>query len=164
LHTCQGTCSVLCEDDLVGSIRLYIKLIKKFCPGLEKLTICASLHEFAWPHADPEGLQTEHEAVLSLLENEIREIDSLKELIVLGAGDHILEIAKEACKWFSERDRQRIIRVIKKEQAKAVLKEGGNSGTGCEFCGEGHSWAECYNLCDCGEYGHLLKDCSRFII
>ena len=101
IHSCSSdTCGERpwCDDDLVGSLRLYAPFIKRFCIGLEKLTIFAGKDR---DHMQPLSSYTCEEALLGLLNNEIRQIDSPKELVVLDEdGERSLPVAKKTTTWF----------------------------------------------------------------
>lgn len=100
--------------------------------------------------------------MLPFLENEIREIESLKKLVVVGVGVDV-SFADATVKWIAERNRQNI-REMTAFNSKFVLLAPVNRDWVCEFCKEeGHLWVDCYNLCSfCGAYGHLHEDCIRW--
>jgi hypothetical protein len=112
LYTCRSDICGPCDDGVVGSIRLYIPFIKKFCTGLEKLTISVEedklIQNSPWV-VDPNGPQTSEEALAWHIYSDIREIQSLKELMVLDGSfddEPPIDDAEDAVKWFKERTRQ----------------------------------------------------------
>jgi hypothetical protein len=97
LHICHRVESTFpciykpCDYSIVDSLRIYIPFIRKFCTGLEKLTLI--VEEDNWAKKNPQdiiddGFPKDREATLRpVLEEEIPQIDSLKELIVLGSRE-----------------------------------------------------------------------------
>jgi hypothetical protein len=117
LHLCEIDCGDgfrQCDDDLILSIRLYIPFIKKFCTGLEKLTLYVErddvpiLNMAFYPEDTP---LTEEEAMMPLLEKDVRDISTLKEIAVLRGGYDLvknnwnLDFVEPAMQWFKERTR-----------------------------------------------------------
>jgi hypothetical protein len=168
LHTCYpdiyGT--EPCDDDLVGSIRLHIPFIKWFCTGREKLTIIATTKQKIQSFArlsDPNGPQTCEEALAELLSNDLREIPSLKEPVVLDssfANEPSIGHAEDAIQWFQKRSKQRAREATEMEWAKRSEGKGKEDEGPCGFYGDGHIWVHCHNLCNFyGHFGHFRKNC-----
>jgi len=58
--------------------------------------------------------------------------------------------------WFRERTVRRAHKKLVADLAEHQAALVRQSKVHCGFCGEGHIWAECYNLCNfCGGFGHL---------
>ncbi|KAG0645690.1 hypothetical protein D0Z07_8632 [Hyphodiscus hymeniophilus] len=167
IHCCL-TCECKgCDDDLVGSVRVYIPFLIQLCTNLESLTLVV-FEDITFkrkPHdlVDGRAHNTE-QAVLPLLE-EIRSIPSLKKLkVLLHAGSDVADadFAAPTVQWLAERavQKSRNARSAElKEQAALVAA----ANLHCGFCGEGHTWPECYNLCDfCGAFGHFRSSCEAW--
>jgi len=173
LHLCSVDClgSEACDDDLVWSLQLYIPFIQKFCTAVEKLTLCVDedVQLATNMHLYPPGHPlTYEEALLPLLCNGIREIESLKEIAIIHGGwspedNNIdLRVFKPAELWFQKRTRKRAYNAVKELRSKLEAAEAAKNNTKptCEFCSEDHIWAKCHNLCNfCGEFGHLRRTC-----
>ncbi len=143
---------------------LYIPLIVEFCPHLESLVIIVFEDNICQNDPGCVTWETRDQALLRVLE-EVRKIPSLKVLEVFDDSDHTntLPIADETVEWLNNRsaERERRLRQDKWEDER-VQKQLGETKVECDFCGEGHVWTECYNLCNfCGEYGHKRQDCLR---
>ena len=111
---------------------------------------------------NPDGPFNEDDALIGLLENESREIDSLTELLVLaGEEEWPVDIAEETEDWFSDRTRQRAFEAAELVRQKSKDSETKKDDIKCDFCGYENIWAEYYNLCNfCGRYGHLRRACT----
>ncbi|KAL2065549.1 hypothetical protein VTL71DRAFT_3219 [Oculimacula yallundae] len=150
LHTCYTgpNCFKECCVDLVMYLRFYIPFIKIFCPN--------------W---HPEGRpKSQEEAMLPFFLDDVRKLSSLKNLQVIDEDtDECPEFAHPTVDWFKDRaaekareDRRGYFRM---QILEAKAKE---ENIHCGFCGEGHVWANCYNLCKfCGEFGHFSKTCPN---
>lgn len=182
LHTCPAddNCED-CEQNLVSNLRVYIPFFKIFCPNLRKLfiTVWPDIHQDAGQNGNP---ATSEEAMLPLLENELRTITSLNGLIVeeIVDGDEDHEFLSKSAYWATETSQfiaKQSVERIKKERIEegqrlklqaeateaAILKVVPKLS--CEFCGENHIWPECHNLCPvCGEFGHKRKTCPHWKI
>lgn len=165
-HSCSSKyCNKPSVEKFIPSICFYIPFIKRFCTGLEKLVLHAeedSLVCEEGPVAPQDVVPATHaEAMIPLLENEIRTISTLKELEIRGSND--LSFAEPTITWLQERYARRIREALKREEEEKNLAEVVRSANiHCGFCGEGHVWAECHNLCNfCGGYGHFRKSCPR---
>lgn len=121
-------------------------------------------------HPVDEGMPATREDVLKpIFEKELRVIPSLNKLEVVGNVEwerEGLEFADETIAWFEDRERHRILRELEAEKAKQQEKIAGGVETAgevkCDFCEEGHLWAECWNLCNfCGGYGHFRNHCPE---
>lgn len=100
------------QDNFVENLRIYAQFISKFCTGLQSLVI--EIESEGVPRG--QGFLTSflmsnvsgmddapEEALKPILENELRQIESLSELVVVDVkGKHLLW-AKPAVKWFKER-------------------------------------------------------------
>jgi hypothetical protein len=163
LHICGGDrCNSKCADDLVASLEIYIPIINNLLPNLAKMTINAAKDKLPGPHSfwTGEPLPTFEERFLNLLEKDIRTISSLKVLEVLDAEGEKLSFAEPTMMRFKERAakraHERLLANLADKRA-AMVRE---NNLHCGFCGEGHVWAECYNLCNfCGGFGHFRKTC-----
>jgi hypothetical protein len=150
-------------EEFLDSMRFYIPFINKFCTGLEKLVLHACHDTFdSWRFAPPPPGDVEpvtHEQVMiSFLENEARTISSLKVLEVSGTPD--VSFAEPTIAWFKERTAQRMREAIEEQGKKELADSVRAQNLHCGFCGEGHVWAECHNLCNfCGGFGHFRKSC-----
>ena len=101
--------------------------------------------------------------MIPLLENEIRTISTLKEFEIKGSID--LSFAEPTITWLQERNKRRIREALKGEEDKNPAEVVRSADNHCGFCGEGHVWAECHNLCNfCGDYGHFRKSCPQRIL
>ncbi|PMD25805.1 hypothetical protein NA56DRAFT_744819 [Hyaloscypha hepaticicola] len=165
-HSCSSKyCNKPSVEKFIPSICFYIPFIKRFCIGLEKLVLHAeedSLVCEEGPVAPQDVVPATHaEAMIPLLENEIRTISTLKELEIRGSND--LSFAEPTITWLQERYARRIREALKREEEEKDLAEVVRSANiHCGFCGEGHVWAECHNLCNfCGGYEHFRKSCPR---
>lgn len=161
LHICRwDLCKVKCSDDLVTSLHLYIPIIVALLPNLEKLAIYAAKDNYQEENLQPRDPTTIEERLLPLLTNEIRSITSLKALEVLDEGGEKHPFAESTVLWFAERAAKRahekFVVGIAEREAAMIRQHNVHYG----FCGEGHVWAECYNLCNfCGGFGHFRKTC-----
>lgn len=144
-------------DDLLKSMRFYIPFIIEFCKDLEKLVINAAedtTHEDTWT-IEP---TTHEDAILGFLENDLRNIPTLKVLEVPGSS-----FAEPAIAWFKERAARRMREATEECEKKKLTDLAASLKAHGRYCGEGHIWAECHNLCNfCGGFGHFRKDCQKF--
>ncbi|KAF4633912.1 hypothetical protein G7Y89_g4206 [Cudoniella acicularis] len=180
-HECwmYEDCWRRCVQDLASSLGLYIPFIVQLCPAVEKIEIWASKDVKYWNNPQPRKEGKPHdecEALRPILEEEIRQIESLAELKVLwDDGNQILE-AQDTVEWIRERAVTRKRGEVRKELAEAAeaakkrqqkqVEEAAKAveagQTRCAFCGEGHLWVYCYNLCSlCGDYGHFQRSCKK---
>jgi hypothetical protein len=167
LHICGGDrCNSKCSDDLVASLEIYIPIINNLLPNLAKITIYAAKDKLPGPHSfwTGETPPTFEDRLSHLLEKEVRKIFSLKVLEVLDAEGEKLSCAETTLIWFKERAgkraHERLLANLAEKRA-AMVRE---NNLHCGFCGEGHVWAECYNLCNfCGGFGHFRKTCPAVI-
>jgi hypothetical protein len=114
-----------CDDSVIDLITVYIPFIRKFCTGLEKLTIIVEEDNYA--KRNPldilyHRLPKDREAALRpLLQNYILQISSLKELVVLGSryDTEQLDCAKPAAEFFRKRARERQSEQNQKGKAEA---------------------------------------------
>jgi hypothetical protein len=117
-----------CNDSIIDSLKIYIPFIRKFCTGLEKLTLI--VEEDHWAKKNPQdvlddGFPKDREAALRpLLEKEIPQIDSLKELIVWGTRENTeqLDYAKPVAELLRKRDQEREILQNEKDKTWAEAK------------------------------------------
>lgn len=170
MHVCRhgGDCWKVCPQDLVNSLRIYVLFIKHLCTGLRKLIIQVEGDPkfdaaVAAVYAD-ELPSTKEEALRPFLENELRIITSINELQVIDGDRNEMQWAQDTVQWVGRRAEERKKlkweeeKKRKGKQAEAEAVRAANIH--CAFCGEGHLWAECYNLCPyCGGYGHLRETC-----
>jgi hypothetical protein len=181
LHTCRWeVCKGKCDDDLVLSLELYIPVISSLLPNLEKLIIhaCedplpADIQHSNPPNAgdddDDEENNTEdppsYESRLqALLKNQIRRLPTIKSLEVFDEACNKVFFAELTMQWFKERTVRRAHKKLVADLAEHQAALVRQSNVHCGFCGEGHIWAECYNLCNfCGGFGHFRKTCSSFV-
>lgn len=172
LHTCgEDTCHRLCPDDIVHSLYFYIPVIMALCPSLEQLILYAEEDDLANLQAisngdtetETSGATPTERALMPLLKNELRQISSLTKLDVFRSNENKdpYEWALPAMHWFAERTRKRRLNLPSctgVEEQRLELTES----LRCAFCGEGHTWNNCYNLCPfCGQYGHSRKSCPN---
>jgi hypothetical protein len=143
LHNCDGMEMTFpcffkpCDYSIVDSLRIYMPFIRKFCTGLEKLTLI--VEEDNWAKTRPqdiidEGFPADREAALRpLLEMEIRQIDSLKELIVLGSWKDTeqLDYARPISEFLEKRGEERKRIRIEKAEAWAGAKPFVSGKTEC---------------------------------
>jgi hypothetical protein len=168
LHICGGNgCRNKCADDLVLSLEVYIPIIISLLPNLAKMTIYAAKDQLPGPQSliTGEDSPTFEDRLLHILEKDIRTISSLKVLEVLDAEGEKLTCAEPTLMWFKERAakraHQRFLANLAEKKAAMVIE----NNLHCGFCGEGHVWAECYNLCNfCGGFGHFRKACTAVVI
>jgi hypothetical protein len=171
LHECSWSECTRCEQDLVMGLRLYIPFITNLCTGLEKLTItCLNdqvIPRYGRDPGDPSPATCE-EALRPLLENELRQIRTLVNLEVINVqfvttGEHgayefrRAGFAIPSIDWFRKQDNRA------PDQKEHYLEEVADEPKKitCDFCGENHVWAECYNLCGfCGRYDHFRSTCT----
>jgi hypothetical protein len=117
-----------CDDSIIDSLQIYIPFIRKFCTGLEKLTLIVEKDN--WAKKNPQdiiddGFPEDREAALRpLLEKEIPKIESLKELIVLGGREDTeqLNYAKPVTKLLRKRAQEREILQNEKDKAWAEAR------------------------------------------
>lgn len=97
-----------CSDDLVASLRIYAKFIVTLCPKLEKLTLSID-HDGRQTNFPPAAgrPQSFREALLPFLENELRAITSLRELIIVAPDGVDISFADETMAWVKESAQQR---------------------------------------------------------
>ncbi|CZR64057.1 uncharacterized protein PAC_13954 [Phialocephala subalpina] len=169
-----------CDEDLVAALEVYIPFIRRFCTGLERLSVEA-IKDYTYERGVANGFIRAitdgpmiTEEVFSPLLEELKTIDNLKELSIIDdsydSADMGLAFADETVKWVTDRAATR-----KREQREAYAKAKAEEveiarltiqvreqNVHCGFCGEGHIWAECWNLCDfCGAFGHFWKACPE---
>ncbi|EKD16765.1 hypothetical protein MBM_05234 [Drepanopeziza brunnea f. sp. 'multigermtubi' MB_m1] len=199
LHQCaRGACR--CDHGLQDSLRLYIPFIVHFCPKVESIKIFAFEDRSGMVERQTEPgsrAPTLAEALLPILETDIRQIPRLRELNVVSAAYNYdtscydyspLGCAEPTRRWLrarTRRERREAHAVMVARARDAIMAnsktvtggsgqvsigggrdevpgkcDGARSTLGCGFCGgKGHVWANCYNLCACGEYGHLRGRC-----
>ncbi|KAF7885612.1 uncharacterized protein EAF02_004121 [Botrytis sinoallii] len=115
-HECnRNACRLQCDDDFITSMKCYIPFINTFCPGLHELTLEVDVDH--WGAAStPARRQVEFNEIFSqLLENEIRELKTVRVLRVVAAKpsrDHYpkadVSIARDTVQWFKERETARV--------------------------------------------------------
>lgn len=169
-HSCDNPvidCQA-CGQDFLQDLLLFIPIMKKFCNGLECLSLL--IEDKTW--AEDEGEDEEQDKddgnnqsqngqknrlksklkqhLRPVLENQVCDIGSLRELVVRVKDDEAVTgvavgFANNAIMWIRSRWEQR-----------RRLQRGAVQERYCDFCGEDHVWAVCHNLCrSCGKYGHL---------
>jgi hypothetical protein len=109
---------------------------------------------------DSNGSQFYKDALVALLKNEIREISSLKKLVVLDGYDDEtpLGCAQGMTEWFQECTYKRAREAAEEERKRVYSEKNKKVGFECELYGEGHIWTECYNFCNFyGNFGCLRK-------
>jgi hypothetical protein len=169
IHSCELQCRK-CPEDLVSSLRIYVPFIKELCTGVEKLVIYAEKdYIFAsHPQVDPESLKDWEHALLPLLENEIRQISSLKVLEVYCERDNsqVAGFAIPTATFFRERTARRYREalehhILERFEDRKLAQQIQMENARCGFCGEDHVWVDCHNLCNfCGRFGHFREACS----
>lgn len=132
--------------DLIETLRLYIPIIKECCLGLERLSIIGIddpfyekdpfVLEAGWPRNSEDVLRP-------VLENELREIESLITLEVLGGGngDQIVDYAQDTIDWIKERAQQKKRDAYRQRELLARIVQEVEVSSHCGFCGEGHIFA-----------------------
>jgi len=181
LYTCRwAVCRGKCVDDLVLSLELYIPVISSLLPNLEKLIIhaCedplpADIQHSNPPNADDDDDDEENNTedppsyesrLQALLKNQIRRLPTIKSLEVFDEACNKVFFAELTMQWFKERTVRRAHKKLVADLAEHQAALVRQSNVHCGFCGEGHIWAECYNLCNfCGGFGHFRKTCSSFV-
>ncbi|KAF7950472.1 hypothetical protein EAE96_007756 [Botrytis aclada] len=111
-----------CEDDLIESLLLYIILIKRFCTNLQKLVIVMSKDRessdsFRGSHTPYDHEEREihtYAQLQALLENQMRELNTVQYLQVYEDDQLEVEYAKDTEAWFAERTRLRGLEALKK--------------------------------------------------
>ncbi|KAG4418384.1 hypothetical protein IFR04_008451 [Cadophora malorum] len=163
----QDTCGKGCDVDLMDCLRAFIPFINRFCTGLEKLVLHTKedRHFERDPSYQIDGMpKSREEAILPFLQNEVRQLSTLKELEVYdGFGSKSLDYAKPTMDWFKDRAAKKARKVREAHIRMQILKAQANEdNVHCAFCGEGHVWVDCYNLCKfCGDFGHFAKTCPH---
>ncbi|KUJ14260.1 uncharacterized protein LY89DRAFT_736305 [Mollisia scopiformis] len=167
IHECHDgvDCYKKCRQDLLNSLRFYIPFINEFCPGLRKLILRVE-DDSRYGHGygrmiTTYGPSTSEEAMRPFVENELKAIRNISELVVMNRGVK-LEWAEDTMKWFADRaeERKRLEWTEEKKRKEANAVRAANII--CGFCGECHVWAECTNLCSiCGKFGHFCKKCPH---
>ncbi|KAF7911949.1 hypothetical protein BELL_0602g00020 [Botrytis elliptica] len=119
-----------CEDDLIESLLLYITLIKKFCKNLQKLVIVMR-KDFETSDSfrggrtfydyEERGRQC-YARLQDLLENQIRELNTVQHLEVYEVHRDEVECAKETEAWFSERTRLRGLEALQKAKLQSRMQ------------------------------------------
>jgi hypothetical protein len=151
---------------LAASLEVYIPIIISLLPNLANVTIYAARDQLPGPQnlVTGETPPTFEDRLSQLLEKDIRKISSLKILEVLDAEGKQLTVAELTVIWFKERAAKRGhagFLADLAEQRSTMVRE---NSLHCGFCGEGHVWAECYNLCNfCGGFGHFRKTCPAVL-
>jgi hypothetical protein len=166
-HSCTSKYCEPSVERFIPSICFYIPFIKKYCTSLEKLILHAEEDSLVCDEGPvaPQDVEpaTHAEAMIPLLENEIRTISTLKEFEIKGSID--LSFAEPTITWLQERNKRRIREALKGEEDKNPAEVVHSANNHCGFCGEGHVWAEGHNLCNfCGDYGHFRKSCPQRIL
>jgi hypothetical protein len=186
LHHCtRANCERPCTDDLVHCLHLYIPIIKAVCIGLHKLILYAEEDvngdhqlilqqdtdqdsdegEDGASNIDEHFVTPTEVALRPLLENELRQVQSLRKIEVFRSREShdLYEWAIPAMHWFDDRNRQRKAAMEADQKVPNTLISNTNIiDSPCGFCGEAHPWNKCYNLCAlCGKYGHFRKSCPR---
>jgi hypothetical protein len=148
---------------------MYLPFIAALCPSLEKLTLIVTKDEI-WdgslqrPWDDRPNSTSE--ALLPLLNKDIRQIPNLKELnIIPGTSETNLDFAEPTVRWVKDRAEKRLLDTRKINSLISEKSLASEKHNGCNFCGYyDHDYAECYNLCDfCGEFGHFRSTCGVFL-
>ncbi|CZR64052.1 uncharacterized protein PAC_13949 [Phialocephala subalpina] len=115
------------------------------------------------PHPLRPGEPTNRdEALLPLLETDLRNILSLEKLHVVDENRQTLDVAKPTIVWIKGRGIERA-RVEAEEKQRLRMQElVMMKEVQCNFCAGNHIWAECLNLCSfCGIYGHFCRTCPK---
>ncbi|KAF5867971.1 uncharacterized protein Bfra_007167 [Botrytis fragariae] len=119
-HECsRNTCRLQCDDDIITSIKCYTPFINTFCPWLHELTLEVDI-DYWGALPTPASRQSEFNGMfLQLLENEIRELKTVRVLHVVAAKpprDHYQKvdvgIARDTIQWFKERETARVDKQI----------------------------------------------------
>ncbi|KAH6715927.1 hypothetical protein BKA61DRAFT_672209 [Leptodontidium sp. MPI-SDFR-AT-0119] len=141
IHSCGGAYCANCrETGLLDSLRLYIHFLLKLCPRVETLTIYPS--EDTRFERNPQMLPAGHpttrdEALIQLLENEIRQIPGLKELNVLKEiynsddgqySEEPLECAEATRAWLKERHIRNVRQYCEEAMAKHISEIESRTG------------------------------------
>lgn len=158
------------RQDLVNSLYMYMPFVKALCPNLRKLIISASEDDrLDAAHPLSNGPPSAEEALLPFLENELRTLTGLDELVVEyhpseDTDDNSPTWAIDTQQWVitqsAERKKQEWL--AQKQQIEDAKGSKPAPEIKCEFCAEEHVWPECYRLCPlCGEYGHFRPTCPR---
>ncbi|KAF7881350.1 uncharacterized protein EAF01_011861 [Botrytis porri] len=119
-----------CLDDLIESLLLYITLIKRFCTNLQKLVIAMWKDYETSDNYRGSRTQYDHEErerqcyarLQSLLENQMRELDTVQDLQVYEDDRDEVECAKETETWFSERTRLRGLEALGKAKLESRMQ------------------------------------------
>ncbi|TGO21889.1 hypothetical protein BPAE_0195g00160 [Botrytis paeoniae] len=119
-----------CEDDLIESLLLYITLIKRFCMNLQKLVIVMrkdyetsdSFRGSRTVYDSDERERQCYARVQALLENQIRELNTVQHLQVYEDDQLEVECAKDTEAWFSERTRQRGLEALEKAKLQSRMQ------------------------------------------
>ncbi|KAH9207648.1 hypothetical protein DL95DRAFT_468500 [Leptodontidium sp. 2 PMI_412] len=141
IHSCGGAYCANCrETGLLDSLRLYIHFLLKLCPRVETLTIYPS--EDTRFERNPQMLPAGHpttrdEALIQLLENEIRQIPGLKELNELKEiynsddgqySEEPLECAEATRAWLKERHIRNVRQYCEEAMAKHISEIESRTG------------------------------------
>jgi len=176
------------RDGLIQTVGIYIPFIIALCPKLERITIYAQEDTDFKSHPQylrGEGPMNRDEALGPFLEEIMWKIPGPKHLEIFDGVESMerLECAEPVRKRLKKRRKQRANVALEERIASHESQMGNETGTEefldqqdmrqsptttelqhletCSFCGEGHIWAVCHNLCGCGSYDHLPKDCNR---
>ncbi|KAF7959538.1 hypothetical protein EAE96_001154 [Botrytis aclada] len=115
-HECsRNTCRLQCDDDFITSMKCYILFINTFCPGLHELTLEVDVDHWG-TLSTPARRQSEFNEIFSqFLENEIRELKTVRVLKVVAAKpprSHYqkvdVSIARDTIQWFEKRESARV--------------------------------------------------------
>ncbi len=172
-HVCNvDNCREICPLDLARCLRLYVPIMTQLCTGVETIVLIATKDRFAgvgtqgyWDTLPPVSLE---EGLRTFLETEVRTLDTLKELLVLEAVSmfrhEYLTFAEPTEDFFRERELERAEREAARnaeywQEDTELLR-----GVRCDFCGRGHVWAACPNLCSfCGSPEHRRNTCLKVV-
>lgn len=165
-----------CDHALLSSLRIYIPFIRKFCTSVGRIVIhtlpddrAAVLLQNLAPQSnnEPKQLTPMEQALREFFEVDIRQITSLKEVVLLDTWDkpNFEEIIiKPTIDFLKERTNKRDGELWTLATMATTARYRKNLASTCAFCAEDHIWPECHNLCSyCGDFGHWRKSCAKCI-
>jgi hypothetical protein len=171
IHDCSDNnreCWRDCAQDLANSLKIYAPFINALCPAVTKIII-RSEKDYRFNAANATNFSniipmTPEQALRPCIDNHLRSITSLNELVVVDESGDDIYWAQDTIDWIAQRAVERKARELAEymqrhaEEAAAQFAQPQPPQVHCGFCGEGHVWAECWNLCSvCGSFGHFCQ-------